>query len=226
MKINLNSTKHISELTNEEIRELQTALSKLGYKLSIDGIYGEETKRVFTEFKKDNKLSYPELIGVTTINFLKNALKPKEKREINQAGLDLIKEFEGFRSKAYLCPASVWTIGYGNTFWENGQRVKSGQTITREKAEELLKIIVQSFADVVSNSVKVPINDNQFASLVSLAFNIGIGAFRNSTLLRVLNQRNYTETANQFLRWNRAGGKVLAGLTRRRQRERQLFLTN
>jgi len=84
---------------------------------------------------------------------------------------------------------------------------------------------VQTFADAVNKTVKVPLTSNQFSALVSLCFNIGIGAFQKSTLVRVLNQGNYGEAANQFLRWNQGGGKVLAGLVRRRQRERELFLS-
>jgi lysozyme len=146
-------------------------------------------------------------------------------RKINKTGLELIKEFEGFRSQAYLCPAKVATIGYGSTFYPDGKKVKLGDRITAQEAEKLLMTTIQTFADGVSKAIKIPLTSNQFSALVSLCFNIGIGAFHSSTLVRVLNQGNYSEAANQFLRWNRGGGKVLAGLTRRRNRERNLFLS-
>jgi lysozyme len=227
LNINLENSKNISQLNNEEIRSLQTALSHLGYKIKVDGFYGNETKGVFNQFKKDHQLTHPDLIGVTTINYINNLLKNNEKgrTKVNKRALDLIKEFEGYRSNAYLCSAGVPTIGWGSTFWEDGSRVRLGQTITPERAHSLFSIVVESFADQVAKLIKVPVTDNQFGALVSLAYNIGIGAFKNSTLLRVLNQKNYQETANQLMRWNRAGGKELAGLTRRRRAERNLFLS-
>lgn len=141
-------------------------------------------------------------------------------RATGQRGIDLIKRFEGLRLRSYLCPANVWTIGYGHT-----GNVTSNQIITSEQAESILKSDLQRFENAVSDAVKVPLNQNQFDALVSLAFNIGVGAFSGSTLVRMLNAANYTGAADQFLRWNRAGGRVLDGLTRRRQAERALFLS-
>jgi lysozyme len=135
-----------------------------------------------------------------------------------QAGLHLIKTFEGLKLSAYLCPAGVWTIGYGTT-----KGVKPGQAITAAKAEELLAADLRKFEDTVNTAVAVPITQGQFDALVSLAYNIGSGAFRASTLLRLLNAGDYAGAAKQFDRWNKAGKKVLAGLTRRRAAERQLF---
>jgi lysozyme len=134
------------------------------------------------------------------------------------AGLHLIKTFEGLKLNAYRCPAGVLTIGYGTT-----AGVKPGQAITAAKAEELLAADLRKFEDTVNTSVAVPITQGQFDALVSLAYNIGSGAFRASTLLRKLNAKDYAGAAEQFPRWNRAGGKVLAGLTRRREAERKLF---
>jgi len=139
-------------------------------------------------------------------------------RQIGQKGLDLIKRFEGLYLRSYKCPADVWTIGYGHT-----KNVNSNQIITSEQAEQLLRSDLRVFEKVVSDAVTVPLNQNQFDALVSLAFNIG-GAFGSSTLLRMLNAANYAGAADQFLRWNRAGDKVLDGLTRRRTDERALFL--
>lgn len=140
-------------------------------------------------------------------------------RRINQAGLELIKQFEGLRTEAYLCPAGVWTIGYGSTLG-----VEKGDRISPESAELLLTKDLERFEKAVAENVRVPLTDNQFSALVCFAFNIGIGAFRGSTLLKLLNQQKYGEAADQLLRWNTAKGKVLEGLTRRRRSERALFL--
>jgi GH24 family phage-related lysozyme (muramidase) len=139
--------------------------------------------------------------------------------KINQAGLDLIKEFEGLRLDAYICPAGVPTIGYGTT-----KGVKLGDRITTVQAEALLKRDLENFEAAVRSLVKVPLNSNQFSALVSFAYNVGVGALQQSTLLKRLNQGDYQGAAQEFLRWNKAGGQALPGLTRRRQVERSLFL--
>ncbi|RBQ28390.1 lysozyme [Aliarcobacter vitoriensis] len=142
---------------------------------------------------------------------------------ISNKGLELIKEFEGFSANAYLCPAKIPTIGYGNTFWEDGRKVRIGEQISKNKAETLLKQIVTKFEIGVSARVTIKINQNQFDALVSLAYNIGLGAFEDSTLLRQLNRGNFEGASNEFLRWNKSAGKPLLGLTRRREREKTLF---
>lgn len=138
--------------------------------------------------------------------------------KISQRGLDLIKQFEGLKLTAYLCPAGVPTIGYGTT-----KGVRMGQTITAAEAERMLAQDVEKFAKGVREAVKVPLEQHEFDALVSLAYNIGLGAFRTSTLLRLLNAGDKEAAAKQFDRWNKAGGKPLAGLTRRRAAERKLF---
>lgn len=137
---------------------------------------------------------------------------------ISQRGLDLIKEFEGLRLSAYICPAGVPTIGYGTT-----AGVKIGQTITKERAEEMLRADVAAFERHVLRLVKVPLTQGQFDALVAFVYNVGAGAFEKSTMLRQLNAGLYADAARQFDRWNKAGGEVLAGLTRRRAAERALF---
>lgn len=136
----------------------------------------------------------------------------------SQKGLDLIKSFEGLRLSAYKCPADVWTIGYGTT-----AGVKPGQTITKERAEELLRDDVKRFEDQVLRLVKVPLTQGQLDALVSFTYNLGAANLGNSTLLRLLNAGDYKGAGAQFERWNKAGGKVLAGLVRRRAAERALF---
>ena len=139
-------------------------------------------------------------------------------------GTALIREFDGFVANAYLCPAKVWTIGIGTTIYPNGTKVKKGDKCTQAQALEYLQHDLKSFEKTVNDSVKVPLSQNQFDALVSLAYNIGSGAFKNSTLLKKLNAKDYAGAADQFLVWNKGGGKVLKGLVRRRDAERALFL--
>lgn len=143
--------------------------------------------------------------------------------KVSSKGLELIKEFEGFSSVAYLCSAKKATIGYGNTFWEDGTPVKIGDQISKERAETLLKHVVDGFSVAVEVDIKIEVTQNQFDALVSLAYNIGLGAFKNSTLLRQLNRGNFVGASQEFLRWDKSNGKPLLGLTRRREREKLLF---
>ncbi|MEG4149264.1 lysozyme [Microcoleus sp. Pol12B5] len=141
-------------------------------------------------------------------------------RCINEQGLALIKEFEGCQLEAYLCPAGVPTIGYGHTF-----AVEMGQTISEAEADALLRKDLKDAEESVDLLVAVPINDNQFSALTSFVFNVGSGAFERSTMLSMLNANAGADTvAAQFLRWNKANGEELSGLTRRRHAERALFL--
>jgi lysozyme len=138
----------------------------------------------------------------------------------NIAGLSLIKSFEGCELAAYKCPAGVLTIGYGHT----GADVKPGQVITAHRAEELLQGDLARFEQAVSKAIKVAVTPNQFGAMVSLCYNIGAGAFAKSTLVKRVNAGDTQGAADQFLAWNKAGGKVLKGLARRREAERALFL--
>jgi len=131
----------------------------------------------------------------------------------------IVAEFEGLRLEAYLCPAGVLTIGYGHT----GPDVFHGQVITKEEAADLLYTDLNKFRQAVVSLVDVPLNSNQFGALVSFVYNVGIGAFKASTLLRKLNQEDYEGAANEFKRWNKGGGQVLRGLVRRRAAEEALF---
>ena len=139
--------------------------------------------------------------------------------EISKNGIILIKKFEGCSLKAYKCPAGVWTIGYGHT-----NKVFVDDVITQEEAETLLKQDLIIHCNNVSKLVKVHLNQNQFDALVSFEYNVGYGAFQNSTLLKLLNQGKYKEAAAQFDRWIYAGKKVLPGLVNRREAEKELFL--
>jgi lysozyme len=135
-------------------------------------------------------------------------------------GINLIKNFEGCRFKAYKCPAGVWTIGYGHT-----NNVRQDDVITQQEADELLKRDLVRFEDAVNSLVKVPLNQNQFDALVSFCYNVGYGdkGFGGSTMLKLINAKDFKGAAEQFARWNKAGATVLAGLVKRRKAEADLF---
>lgn len=138
--------------------------------------------------------------------------------KISQEGLALIKKFEGCKLESYKCAAGVWTIGYGST-----KGIKEGMSITQEKAEELLLEDVSVFEDNVLDSVTMPLSQHQFDALVSWTFNLGGANLKASTMLKKLNAGEYEEVPSQMKRWNKAGGKVLQGLIRRREAESLLF---
>lgn len=142
-------------------------------------------------------------------------------RQVNKAGLDLIKSFEGLRLEAYPDPGTggdPWTVGYGST-----KGVKKGMKITVQEAEQRLIMDLQDACKAVERYVTIPLNDNQFAALVSFTFNVGAGNLAVSTLLKRLNEGEYGSVPMQLMRWNRAAGKILNGLTRRRTAEGDLF---
>jgi lysozyme len=143
---------------------------------------------------------------------------------LNDKGIDILHHFEGCRLKAYLCPAKVWTIGWGNTRYEDGTPVKEGDEITQQRADDLFLNIVNGFSDGVKKRLLQPIGENRFNALVSFAYNVGLGNFGSSTLLKKVNANPDDETIrNEFMKWNRGGGVVLAGLTRRRKAEADLY---
>jgi lysozyme len=147
---------------------------------------------------------------------------------LSQVGFDFIKHFEGLRLKAYRDGGGVWTIGYGHT-----KTAKPGMTISQEWAEKLLIEDVWFFERGVETLVTVDLSQPQFDALVSFSFNVGLDqdddltaeGLGDSTLLRKLNGLDYIGAAEEFLRWNKDNGKVVAGLTRRRKAERDLFLS-
>lgn len=139
----------------------------------------------------------------------------------NEAGKAIIREAEGLRLEAYLCPAGKWTIGYGHT----GADVHEGLVISEADADGLLSSDIKWAEEAVSSAVKVPITSNQFSALVDFTFNVGAGNFRSSTLLRKLNAGDVAGAAEEFGKWTKAGGKVLPGLVKRRAAGRDLFLS-
>lgn len=144
--------------------------------------------------------------------------------KLNKEASDLIKSFEGCKLKAYQCSAKKWTIGYGNTYFEDGTLVKIGDAITQDKAEQLFELIANEFSEKVAKLVPLHITPNQFGALVSFAYNCGVVNLQKSTLLKKVNaNHNDPSIKAEFIKWNKAGGKVLAGLTRRREAESNLY---
>jgi lysozyme len=154
--------------------------------------------------------------------------------KISQDGIDLVKFFEGFYTNAYLCPAGVWTIGYGTTEI-GGHPVIKGMTCTASEAESYLAEDLEHFERVVKKAVTIDLSQSQFDALVSICYNVGPGAkgIRDgiitlfsgspSTLLKCVNAGDFDGACSEFLRWNKAGGKVLAGLSKRRMAESVMF---
>ncbi|EEY78548.1 phage lysozyme [Acinetobacter calcoaceticus RUH2202] len=141
-------------------------------------------------------------------------------------GVNQICNFEGLKLSAYDDGTGVWTIGYGTTRYPNGKRVSEGDRCSLEQAKTYMQHDLKIFERAVNSSVKVPLKQNQFDALVSLTYNIGVGAFKHSTLLKKLNSGDYKEAANQFDVWVNAGGKRLQGLVNRRAMEKKLFLSS
>lgn len=140
---------------------------------------------------------------------------------IGTKGLDLIRFFEGLELNAYQCAAGVWTIGYGHT-----KDVQQGMTISEARANEMLAEELNEYESYINGLVTVELNQDQFDAMVSWVYNLGVGNLKASTLLKVLNAGDYDGVPAQMMRWNKAGGKVLEGLTRRRQAEADMFSGN
>lgn len=146
---------------------------------------------------------------------------------LDNKGYLLITKHEGLKLKPYLCPAKIPTIGYGNTYYPDGKRVTLlDKDITKQQAFDMFKEIANRFAKRVDALVTSNINQNQFNALVSFAYNVGTGNFSSSTLLKKVNKNPDDLTIkDEFLRWNKAGGKVLNGLTNRRNEEADLYFS-
>jgi lysozyme len=143
--------------------------------------------------------------------------------KVNKETLDLIKSFEGLVLKAYEDVVGVWTIGYGHTSMAGPPTVKPGMTLTKSQAEDLLLSDLKKYEKSVNDLVTVDLNDNQYGALTSFTYNLGAGNLKTSTLLKKVNAKDFSGAAKEFQKWNKAGGKVLNGLTRRRAAEAALF---
>ena len=138
--------------------------------------------------------------------------------QISEEGKQLIKKFEGCRLEAYKCSAGVWTIGYGRT-----TNVKEGDTCTQEEAEKWLDEELVVYGAYVNDAVLITLEQNEFDALIAWTYNLGSTNLNNSTMLRVLNENQKEDVPHQMRRWNKANGKVLEGLVRRREAEALLF---
>ena len=145
-------------------------------------------------------------------------------RQISPHGLDKLKQWEGLKTKAYKDAGGVWTIGYGHTAAAGTPAPHQGMVITASEAESILLKDLTQYEAAVENNVNVKLNDNQFAALVSFAFNVGINAFKNSTLLKKLNSGNFDAVPVELRKWVKAGGKKVQGLVNRRQAEGYLWM--
>jgi lysozyme len=139
---------------------------------------------------------------------------------VNQATVDLVKQFEGLYTKSYLCPAKIWTLGYGHT-----DGIGPDMTCTQDQADAWLADDLAKAEQSVGALVTVSLTDNQRGALTSFVFNVGAGNLQRSTLLKLLNRGWYEQVPAQLMRWNRANGEVLGGLSRRRAAEGKLWNT-
>lgn len=145
---------------------------------------------------------------------------------LSPKGFAFIKNQEGCKLKAYQDQVGLWTIGFGTTMYPDGRKVKKGDTITQQQADMFLQAQVTTvYGWVVDNSVKVKITQNMFDAMTSLAYNIGFGGFKSSTVLKKVNLKDFKGAADAFLSWVKGNGKVLPVLVQRRQKERALFLS-
>lgn len=143
---------------------------------------------------------------------------------ISERGVELISNFEGLRLNAYQDSVGIWTIGFGTTIFPHGKKVQDGDCCTIQQAKSYMSHDLKRFEIAVSKAVQVPLNQHQFDALVSLTYNIGIGAFQNSTLVKLLNAGDYTAASHQFDVWIKAGGQTVQGLVNRRAVEKSFFL--
>lgn len=203
----------------ELVKKIQSHLNTRGEGLEVDGEFGPKTEAALSKYDVTLSLAKKPMSDdvPAPIANIDNNLKP---------ALDIIKEFEGLYLDAYLDPVNIPTIGWGTIRYPNGVKVKMGDKITRQQAEEYLIFEMMTFVKAVKQLVKVPISNNAFCALVSFCYNCGAGALQKSTLLKKLNGGDSMESvANELLKWNKASGRTLKGLTRRREAERKLFLS-
>jgi lysozyme len=193
--------------------DVQDKLAALGFNPGpVDGVLGPRTADAM-------------LAALWSLDLLRGKIVAAEP-VVNAEALALIKEFEGFRAKAYQDPVGIWTIGYGTTDRAGvGIDPQPGMAITEAEAEDYLLKALQHFAEIIRPALIGRATPNQWGAMLSLAYNIGPDAFKRSSVLRFFNSLKFEEAADAFLLWNRGGGRVLPGLVRRREAERRLFLS-
>ena len=211
--------------TGNRVKDLQELLS-----LTTDGVFGIDTLKAVKVFQSKNGLISDGVVGSKTWDVLLNKNTPKidtqdkQKYSLSDNGMKLLEQFEGLRLEAYLDSAGIHTIGYGTIKYPDGSVVKKGDKITKAQAKQYKLHDLKEFESTVNTSVKSPLTQNQYDALVSLSYNIGSGAFKDSTLLKKLNSGDYKGAAEQLLVWNKVNSKKVQGLVNRREAERNLFL--
>ena len=203
--------------TGAQVKELQELLS-----LTTDGVFGIDTLKAVKVFQSKNGLISDGIVGSKTWDVLLN--KNIHKHSLSNNGMRLLEQFEGLRLEAYLDSAGIATIGFGTIKYPDGSKVKKGDKIIKDQAKEYKLHDLKEFESTVNTYVTVPLSQNQYDALVSLSYNIGSNAFKNSTLLKKLNSSDYKGAAEQFLVWNKVNSKRVQGLVNRREAERNLFL--
>lgn len=203
--------------TGAQVKELQKLLS-----LREDGVFGIDTLKAVKDFQIKNGLMSDGVVGIKTFKALET--NKKQSNNLSDNGMSLLEQFEGLRLEAYLDSAGIATIGWGSIKYPNGNKVKLGDKITKAQAKEYKLHDLKEFESTVNTSVKVHLTQNQYDALVSISYNIGSNAFKNSTLLKKLNSGDYKGAAEQFLVWNKVNSKRVQGLVNRREAERNLFL--
>lgn len=200
-------------MAKTHVIQAQTALASKGfYKGKIDGDFGGGSLQAVLSMVGNTDKAV-DILSPTTSS-----------RSMSAEGIALLKEHEGLRLKAYQDTGKVWTIGYGHTSAAGGMKVYPGLTITNEQAEQLLKDdLARMTYPVIERLVKVPLSQGQFDALCSFIYNLGEGQVSKSTLLRLLNAKDYKGASGQFGRWIYDNGQKLNGLIRRRSAERELF---
>lgn len=220
----------------DDVRRLQRALAASGFAVAADGVFGPGTEGVVKRFQKSCGLVADGVVGPRTWDALRQPATPQKRSPqgrsasggtLSQAGVQFIARFEGFRGALYDDAAGHCTIGYGHLVHHgrtNGtESAEFRKGISKERALVLLADDAAKAAEAVVERVKVPLAQHQFDALVSFVFNLGAGAFAESTLLRELNAGRYDAVPPQLDRWVKAGGKTLEGLVRRRKAEGVLF---
>jgi lysozyme len=214
-----------------DVKRLQELLVAAGQRITVDGDFGPRTEAAVRAFQKDRRLAVDGVVGPKTWAALRPRRAPRPtpagKRSLSGSGAKFIGRHEGFRSKLYNDPAGHATIGYGHLVHHgpiNGSEpAEFKRGLSRERALDLLQEDAATACAEINRSVKVPLEQHQFDALVSFVFNVGTGAFRDSTLLRELNAGKYDEVPTQLNRWVKAGGRTLQGLVNRRKSEGKLF---